>query len=214
MPTVTRPGGHRVRGGRLARNRAEGVAYGGLRVGRFAVRTPFKLAKKTFGLFSPKHGPKKLRRRVRRLLVISVLVLFLVFVVPTLMMVPQDDGLATLTPGLFSGLAAADACTTPSTPPATGPVATGEPTGLTDPESCAPSGGVGTVDGIPYAEVFNSTASLGIDPRLVAAVAYVESGNFAEDVIDCRRESSAGARGIMQLMPGTAASLDVDPCDP
>ena len=73
--------------------------------------------------------------------------------------------------------------------------------------------GVGYVEGIPYAEVFNSTASLGIDPRLVAAVAFVES-HFAADVIDCRRPSEDGALGIMQFMPDTAREVGVDPCDP
>jgi hypothetical protein len=65
---------------------------------------------------------------------------------------------------------------------------------------------------VPYAEVFNLVgARHEIDPRLLAAVARVESG-FDPDVVACRRVSSAGARGIMQLMPATAASLGVDPC--
>lgn len=44
-----------------------------------------------------------------------------------------------------------------------------------------------------------------VDPRLVSAVAETES-NGNQDVI-----SSAGAVGVMQLMPSTAASLGVDP---
>ncbi len=46
-----------------------------------------------------------------------------------------------------------------------------------------------------------------VDSRLVAAVAEVESDND-QSVI-----SSAGAIGVMQLMPDTAAALGVDPYD-
>ena len=44
-----------------------------------------------------------------------------------------------------------------------------------------------------------------VDPKLVAAVAEVES-NGNQDAV-----SSVGAIGVMQLMPDTAASLGVDP---
>ena len=44
-----------------------------------------------------------------------------------------------------------------------------------------------------------------VDPKLVAAVAEVESNGRQEAV------SQAGAIGVMQLMPDTAASLGVDP---
>ncbi|SHK34459.1 Transglycosylase SLT domain-containing protein [Selenomonas ruminantium] len=46
-----------------------------------------------------------------------------------------------------------------------------------------------------------------VDPKLVAAVAEVESNGRQEAV------SSVGAIGVMQLMPDTAASLGVDPYD-
>lgn len=46
-----------------------------------------------------------------------------------------------------------------------------------------------------------------VDPRLVAAVAETES-NGNQDCV-----SSAGAIGVMQLMPDTAASLGVNPYD-
>lgn len=49
----------------------------------------------------------------------------------------------------------------------------------------------------------------GLDPDLVATVMYVESGG------DPRATSKAGARGLMQLMPGTARDLGVaDAYDP
>ena len=48
----------------------------------------------------------------------------------------------------------------------------------------------------------------GIDPRLLAAVAWSESG------FDPSARSPAGAVGLMQLMPRTAAGLGVDPTDP
>lgn len=75
-----------------------------------------------------------------------------------------------------------------------------------------PAGAVGargTVSGVPYAEQFNAAgARHGVSPRLLAAVAKVESGYNAGAV------SRAGARGLMQIMPSTAAGLGVNPFDP
>ncbi len=48
----------------------------------------------------------------------------------------------------------------------------------------------------------------GVSPQLLAAVAQAESG------FDPNAVSSAGAEGIMQLMPSTAASMGVNPFDP
>jgi soluble lytic murein transglycosylase-like protein len=48
----------------------------------------------------------------------------------------------------------------------------------------------------------------GIDARLVVALVAVESSWMLE------AQSSAGAHGLGQLMPGTAADLGVDPADP
>jgi peptidoglycan DL-endopeptidase CwlO len=65
------------------------------------------------------------------------------------------------------------------------------------------------VAGVPYAGLFDrSAARYGLPPALLAAVAKVESG------YDPTAVSAAGARGLMQLMPATAAGLDVDPLDP
>ena len=47
----------------------------------------------------------------------------------------------------------------------------------------------------------------GVDPRLLSAVAETESGGNQDAV------SAAGAIGVMQLMPDTAAGLGVNPYD-
>lgn len=52
-----------------------------------------------------------------------------------------------------------------------------------------------------------------IDPALLASMAFQES-SFSPDVYECRRASSAGARGLMQFMPATATERGVDPCVP
>ncbi|CAM3440978.1 transglycosylase SLT domain-containing protein [Nocardioides dubius] len=64
--------------------------------------------------------------------------------------------------------------------------------------------------GTPYAHLFNSAgAKYGVSPELLAAVARQESG------YDPRAVSSAGAQGLMQLMPATARGLGVsDSFDP
>ncbi len=64
--------------------------------------------------------------------------------------------------------------------------------------------------GRAYASQITSAAkAAGIDPALLAAVAWTESG------FDPEAGSPAGAQGLMQLMPRTAAGLGVeDPTDP
>jgi cell wall-associated NlpC family hydrolase len=60
--------------------------------------------------------------------------------------------------------------------------------------------------GVPYAGLFTqASAKYGVPATLLAAVARQESA------YDPRAVSPAGARGLMQLMPGTARGLGVDP---
>ncbi|HVV35261.1 MAG TPA: NlpC/P60 family protein [Acidimicrobiales bacterium] len=58
------------------------------------------------------------------------------------------------------------------------------------------------------AAIQNAAAKAGVDPKLLAALAWSESG-FRPDAV-----SGAGAIGLTQLMPGTAEGMGVDPTDP
>lgn len=69
--------------------------------------------------------------------------------------------------------------------------------------SALPSGGQRWAGAITQA-----AASAGVDPRLLAALVWSESG------FDPSSVSPAGAVGLTQLMPGTARGLGVDPGDP
>lgn len=54
----------------------------------------------------------------------------------------------------------------------------------------------------------NASQKYGIEPAVIKAVIRAESG-FRPDAV-----SRAGAKGLMQLMPGTARALGVNPLDP
>jgi cell wall-associated NlpC family hydrolase len=75
--------------------------------------------------------------------------------------------------------------------------------------AAAPSSGSGGIAGVPYANLFTSAAGrYGVDASLLAAVASTESS------FDAGAVSPAGAQGLMQFMPATAAGLGVNPLDP
>jgi soluble lytic murein transglycosylase-like protein len=66
-----------------------------------------------------------------------------------------------------------------------------------------------SLSGVPYAGLFASAgAKYGVSPAVLAAMASQESGFNASAV------SKAGAEGLMQFMPSTAAGLGVNPLDP
>jgi len=67
----------------------------------------------------------------------------------------------------------------------------------------------GALAGVPYADLFaQAGAKHGLSPALLAGVAKTESGFNSSAV------SPAGAQGLMQFMPATAAGLGVDAADP
>jgi soluble lytic murein transglycosylase-like protein len=83
------------------------------------------------------------------------------------------------------------------------------------PTSAAPSTGTASqtsaasLAGVPYAGLFASAgAKYGVSPAVLAAMASQESG-FNPSAV-----SQAGAQGLMQFMPSTAAGLGVNPLDP
>jgi len=64
----------------------------------------------------------------------------------------------------------------------------------------------------PYeSQVIQEANRQGVDPNLALHVLYKETGNLKNPE---NARSKAGAIGVMQLMPGTAKELGVDPTDP
>lgn len=93
--------------------------------------------------------------------------------------------------------------------------AVGNPTSIRrvapPPQVAAQAGANGSVPGVPQAlaPLFaQATAQYGLPQGLLAAIGQVES-NYNPSAV-----SSAGAQGLMQIMPGTAAGLGVNPFDP
>ena len=85
------------------------------------------------------------------------------------------------------------------------PDATAASSALNLPTGTAATGALTT----PFAGLFQAAESkYGVPASLLAAVAKQESGYNASAV------SPAGARGLMQIMPGTAQGLGVDPMQP
>ena len=66
-----------------------------------------------------------------------------------------------------------------------------------------------TLGTTPYDSLFKSSAAkYGVSASVLEAMAHAESG------LDPNAVSKAGAQGLMQLMPGTAKGLGVNPFDP
>jgi soluble lytic murein transglycosylase-like protein len=116
--------------------------------------------------------------------------------------------------GFAGALADATASGLGATTPADGPTPTASSYGL-DPSTLAAATPVSSTGSslpaaVPYgAEITAAARRRGIDPALLAGLIRQESGFNANAV------SPAGARGLTQLMPGTAAGLGVtNPSDP
>jgi soluble lytic murein transglycosylase-like protein len=118
-------------------------------------------------------------------------------------------------PAVAQGQFAAQLASASATPAAGAAAAVGAPaegTATTGTTGTAPtsSTGAGLKAGTPYAaEISAAAAKHGVDPALLAGLVRQES-NFNPNA-----KSPAGASGLTQLMPGTAAGLGVsDPTDP
>jgi len=72
--------------------------------------------------------------------------------------------------------------------------------------------GLGDASGV-QAQITAAANQYGVPPALALAVAQQESGFQQTSASGGTLTSSAGALGVMQLMPATAAGLKVDPTD-
>lgn len=118
---------------------------------------------------------------------------------------------STATPASTPPAASAPGTAAPATrTPATVAPATLAPAATTRPEAAASAWASKLPEaGRPWAAAIEDAAvKAGVEPALLAALVQHESG-FDPDAV-----SHAGARGLAQLMPGTAAGLGVDPRDP
>ncbi len=129
-------------------------------------------------------------------------------IAPARSAVATSASTATAAPGTREASFSRSLAAASATPAAVPAPAT--PTGLArDGVTALPSGGEGRVPAELEPLLTAAADRNGLDPALVAAVARAESG-FRVDA-----GSPAGARGLMQLMPSTAAGLGVtDILDP
>ena len=65
-----------------------------------------------------------------------------------------------------------------------------------------------------YETFISDVEAIGLDPKIAIRQLFSESA-FSPDVMSCKRNSSAGAKGIAQFMPGTWPTYggDGDPCN-
>jgi soluble lytic murein transglycosylase-like protein len=115
-------------------------------------------------------------------------------------------------PAVNHGQFAAQLASATGTTGAGAAAAVGAPAAAGASTAAAPtaSTGAGLKAGTPYAaEISAAAAKHGVDPALLAALVRQESN------CNPNAKSPAGASGLTQLMPGTAAGLGVsDPTDP
>ena len=65
-----------------------------------------------------------------------------------------------------------------------------------------------------YDSFISDVQAIGLDPKIAIRQLYTESA-FSPDVMSCKKNSTAGAKGIAQFMPGTWPSYGGggDPCN-